>query len=632
MIPPAIVDEVRQTADIVEVISDYLKLQPSGRNYKALSPFTVEKTPSFFVFPDNQIYKCFSTGKAGNIFSFVMEMEKLSFPEAVELVARRSGFDLTRFTEKKNEPKSAHEESLTETLRWAAKFFHGKLSSSEGKTGYAYIETERGLTEKTIKSFGLGYAPDAWDRLFTAAKQAGIPQEHLLDLGLITPNKQKNSWYDTFRNRVIFPIFSVGGQVVGFGGRTLEKDSQTPKYLNSQESKLFEKSKLLYGLHAAKNEIRRKETAILVEGYMDVLALHQAGLTNAVASCGTSLTRYQAKILTRYTSRVLFMYDADPAGQKSMMSGIDILLAENLTPFVIMLPEGDDPDSFVRREGGQQFLQFAEEKMLSFLDFQLRFFMESGNFGQPEIKSKAIRTMVHTIALIPDRIRQELYLQELSKKLDITLTALKELLGSEEAGEEKKRSAVENRRDASPPPKPEAELSVLEKTFLKSLLESTLYGNTVLEFAASHEEMLELPHQVAQQIFAHLIGRYQAIADNSEERIDITTEIGLFSNPASRDLAASLLIEQPVSKKWLEQSNIHADNAKRCLAMFLDAFKNLILEPLVGQKNRLTESIRLENDTEREIELLREKIVLDKKIQKTSRDLKKMITTILENS
>ncbi len=631
MIPPAIVDEVRHTADIVEVISDYLKLQPSGRNYKALSPFTVEKTPSFFIFPDNQIYKCFSTGKAGNIFSFVMEMEKLSFPEAVELVARRSGFDLTRFTEKK-EPKSAHEESLTETLRWAAKFFYGKLASGEGKVGYSYLETERGLTEKTIKSFGLGYAPDAWDHLFTEAKRAGIAQEHLVDLGLITAKKQGNSWYDTFRNRVIFPIFSVGGQVVGFGGRTLEKDSQAPKYLNSQESKLFEKSKLLYGLHAAKNEIRRKETAILVEGYMDVLALHQAGLTNAVASCGTSLTRYQAKILTRYTSRVLFMYDADPAGQKSMMSGIDILLAENLTPFVIMLPKGDDPDSFVRREGGQQFLQFAEEQMLSFLDFQLRFFNESGNFEQPEIKAKAIRTMVQTIALIPDHIRQELYLQELSKKLDITLFALKELLGSKEAEEEKKRSAVESRQDVSPPHKPEAELSVLEKTFLKSLLESTLYGNTVLEFAASHEEMLELPHRVAQQIFAHLIRRYQSIADNPEERIDITTEIGLFSHPESRDLAFGLLIEQPVSKKWLEQSNVHADNAKRCLAMFLDAFKNLILEPLISQKNRLTESIRLENDTEREIELLREKIVLDKKIQKTSRDLKKMITTILENS
>ena len=631
MIPPSIVDEVRQAADIVDIISDYLTLQPAGRNYKALSPFTVEKTPSFIVSPDKQLFKCFSSGKGGNVFNFVMEMEKLSFPEAVELVAKRAGIDISRFTEKK-EHKSAHEESLAETLRWAAKFFHGKLASLEGKTGYSYLATERGLTEKTINSFGLGYAPDAWDHLFTEAVRAGIAQEHLLDLGLITPNKQGKSWYDTFRNRVIFPIFSVGGQVVGFGGRTLEKDSQTPKYLNSQESKLFEKSKLLYGLHTAKNEIRRMETAVLVEGYMDVLALHQAGITNAVASCGTSLTRYQAKILKRYTNRVLFMYDADQAGQKSMMTGIDILLAENLTPFVIMLPQGDDPDSFVRREGRQKFQQFVEEKMLSFQEFQIRFFRESGNFEQPEVKSKAIRSMVQTIALIPDRIRQELYLQELSKKLDITLHALKERLGSEASGQEKRSSSVESRRDVQPQHKPESELSVLEKTFLKALLESTLYGNAVLEFAASHEEMLELPHPEAQQIFTHMINRYKKIANSQEERIDIVTEISLFSNPASRDLASGLLIEQPVSKKWLEQSNVHADNAKRCLAMFLDGFKNLILEPLVCQKNRLTEDIRLENDTEREIALSKEKIILDKKIRKTSLDLKKMITAILENS
>jgi DNA primase len=631
MIPPAIIDEVRQAADIIEIISDYLTLQPSGRNYKALSPFTMEKTPSFVVSPDKQIYKCFSTGKGGNAFSFVMEMEKVSFPEAVELVAKRTGIDISRFTEKK-ELKPAHEESMTETLRWAAKFFHGTLKTDAGKKGSLYLDQERGISEKTIKTFGLGYAPDGWDHLFSEAKRAGISQGHLLDLGLITPNKQRNSWYDTFRNRVIFPIFSVGGQVVGFGGRTLESDPQTPKYLNSQESKLFEKSKLLYGLHAAKNEIRRMENALLVEGYMDVLALHQAGITNAVASCGTSLTRYQAKILKRYTNKVLFMYDADSAGQKSMMTGIDILLAENLTPFVIMLPKGDDPDSFVRREGRQKFLQFAEEQMLSFQDFQIRFFTESGNFEQPELKSTVIRTMVHTIALIPDHIRQELYLQELSKKLAISLPALQELLGSEDAGQEKKRSSVESRRDVPSPRKPDAELSVLEKTFLKALLESTLYGNAVLEFAASHEEMLELPHREAQQIFAHMIRRYKEIADNPEERIDMTTEIGLFSNPASRDLASGLLIEQPVSNKWLEQSNVHADNAKRCLAMFLDAFKNLILEPLVCQKNSLTEKIRLESNTEQEIALSREKIILDKKIRKTSLDLKQMITTILENS
>lgn len=631
MIPPAIVDEVRQAADIVEIISDYLTLQPAGHNYKALSPFTREKTPSFVVSPDKQLFKCFSSGKGGNVFNFVMEVEKLSFPEAVELVARRSGMDISRFTEKK-EQKSAHEESLTETLRWAAKFFRGTLESDAGKLGSIYLAEKRGLSEKTIKTFGLGYAPDAWDHLFTAAKRAGIPQKHLLDLGLISANKQGNSWFDTFRHRVIFPIFSVGGQVVGFGGRTLESDPKAPKYLNSQESKLFEKSKLLYGLHAAKNEIRRMENALLVEGYMDVLALHQAGITNAVASCGTSLTSYQAKILRRYTSRVLFMYDADRAGQKSMMSGIDILLAENLTPFVIILPEGDDPDSFVSREGREKFLRFTEEKMLSFQDFQIRFFRESGDFAEPDLKSRAIKVMTHTIAQIPDRIRRELYLQELSKKLGLTLSALQELLEKEEGATEHKRLSSENRQELPPPGKPAPKISVLEKTFLKALLESTGYGNAVLEFAASHEEMLELPHHEAQEIFIHLIRRYHDIADRPDERIDIASEISSFGTPESRDLASELLIEQPISKKWLEQSNVHADNAKRCLAMFLDAFKNLILEPLVCQKNRLTEDIRLESDTDREIELLREKIILDKKIRKTSLDLKKMITAILEES
>ncbi len=631
MIPPAIIDEVRQAADIVDIVSDYVTLQPSGRNYKALSPFTVEKTPSFIVSPEKQLYKCFSSGKGGNVFSFVMEMEKVSFMEALELVAKRAGIDISRFTKKK-ELQSGQEESQTSTLRWAARLYHETLNREPGKVGREYFSAKRALSDKIMQTFGLGYAPDAWDYLFTEAKRGGIAQEHLLDLGLITANKQKTSCYDTFRNRVIFPIFSVGGQVVGFGGRTLLDDPQTPKYLNSSESKLFEKSKLLYGLHVAKNEIRRLETAILVEGYMDVLALHQAGMTNSVASCGTSLTRYQAKVLHHYTKRVLFMYDADRAGQKSMMSGIDTLLSENVTPYVVILPEGDDPDSFVRREGREKFLQFAEKNMLSFQDFQIRFFMEAGDFAQPDLKSRAIRSMAHTISLVPDRIRRELYLQELSKKLALSLPALQELLNREESATEKKSASFENRRPVPKPQQPATSLSVLEKTFLKALLESTSYGNAVLEFAASHEEMLELRHKEAQEIFTHLIRRYHHIADHPDERIDIASEISSFRNPASRDLASGLLIDPPVSNKWLEQSDVHAENAKRCLAMFLDAFKNLILEPLVNQKNVLTEKIRVENDTEREIELSREKIILDTKIRKTSQELKKMIKSILENS
>ena len=631
MIPHSIVDDVRQAADIVDVISDYLTLQPSGRNYKALSPFTQEKTPSFVVSPDKQIYKCFSTGKGGNVFSFVMEMEKVSFPEAIELVAKRTGIDISRFMEKK-ELNADLEDSRTETLRWAAKFFQKTLENKSGKIGNDYLVTRRALSENTIKTFGLGYAPDSWDSLFNEAMRAGIPQKHLIDLGLITQNKQKNSWYDTFRGRVMFPVFSVGGQVVGFGGRTLVDDPQTPKYLNSPESQLFEKSKLLYGLNTAKHEIRRKERAILVEGYMDVLALNQAGITNAVASCGTSLTRYQAKILQHHTKSVLFIYDADSAGKKSMMTGLETLLAEGITPFIVMLPAGDDPDSFVRREGRDAFLQFAEANKLLFQDFQIRFFMESENFSNPEIKAKAIREMAHTISLIPDRIQQELYLQELSEKLSISQQALKELLGKEMAVKAKKTLSAEKRSSVQPPRQQPANLSVLEKTFLKALLESTAYGNVVLEFAASPEEMLELPHKDAQQIFTHMIRRYHDIAKNPEEHIDITTEISLFSNPESRDLASELLMDPPVSNKWLEQSDVHADNAKRCLTMFLDAFKNLILEPLIHQKIVLTEHIRIEDDTEREIELFKEKIVLDKKIRKTSLDLGKMIASILEKS
>jgi DNA primase len=627
MIPHSVIDDVRQAADIVDIISDYVALQPAGRNYKALSPFTREKTPSFVVSPEKQIYKCFSTGKGGNVFSFIMEMEKVSFPEAVELVAKRTGIDITRFTSSKQQ--GPREESWTETLRWTAKFYHGMLESAEGTKGSTYLREQRGLSDKIIRSFGLGFAPEGWEHLLSASEKAGIPRQHLVELGLITHQKQRNSWYDTFRNRVIFPIFSVGGQVVGFGGRTLSNDAQTPKYLNSSESGIFEKSKLLYGLHAAKNEIRNEETAILVEGYMDVLALHQAGITSAVASCGTSLTHHQAKILHRYTEKILFIYDADPAGKKSMMGGIDILLSEGITPFVVTLPEGDDPDSFVSREGREYFLNYASEHRIPFLDFQIGIFRDTGFLDHTEDKSKAARRIVRSLSLIPDRIAQELYVQELSEKLSIGIQALHEILAFEKNRQDRRNSPPETDRRTAAPQEKRGEISVLEKTFLKALLESTRYGNTVLEFAASHEEMLELPDRTAQEIFSHMIRRYNEIASDPEERIDISTELALFGSRQARDLATGLLMEQPISERWQEKRNTGAEQAKRSLIMFLDAFRNIILEPLVREKNAMLEKIRLESDTNREIELMKEKKVLDEKIIRTTRDLQQMIGHIL---
>ncbi|NTV97935.1 MAG: DNA primase, partial [Chlorobiaceae bacterium] len=579
------------------------------------------------VSPDKQIYKCFSTGKGGNVFSFVMEMEKVSFPEAVELVAKRTGFDISRFTEKKD--KGPQEESWTETLRWTAKFYHGMLSDKSGEKGNTYLREKRGLSEKTIRSFGLGYAPDGWENLLDAAEKGGIPKQHLCDLGLLSHNKQRNSWYDTFRDRVIFPIFSVGGQVVGFGGRTLKSDPQSPKYLNSPESRLFEKSKLLYGLHAAKNEIRQEETAVLVEGYMDVLALHQAGITHAVASCGTSLTQHQAKILHRYTGKVLFIYDADPAGQKSMMTGIDILLSEGITPFVVTLPEGDDPDSFVIREGRENFLQFISEHRIPFLDFQIEILRKAGLLDHTEDKAKAARRMVRSLSLIPDRIAQELYLQELSEKLSIGIQALQEILGIEKNQQQRKKTPLDHNRDTPAPPARPKEISVLEKTFLKALLESTRYGNTVLEFAASHEEMLELPNSEAREIFNHLIRRFNEISSDPDERIDISTELSLFANPEARNLASGLLIEPPVSERWREKTDTDAEKAKISLNMFLDAFRNMILEPLERETRTLLEKIRTESDTVREIELMKEKKLLDERYIRTTRELKEMIGNIL---
>ena len=364
---------------------------------------------------------------------------------------------------------------------------------------------------------------------------------------------------------------------------------------------------------------------------MDVLALHQAGIANAVASCGTSLTRHQAKILQRYASKVLFIYDADPAGRKSMMGGIDVLVAEGITPFVVTLPPGDDPDSFVRREGTDTFLRYAGENRVAFMDFQIRFFSSSGSFEEPDSKARSIGTLARTISLIPDRIRRELYLQELSEKLSVSREALQELTQKETRQNRFRQTDASSRPGIPDENRPACiPVSVLEKTFLKALLESTMYGNAVLEFAASHEEMLELKHPAAQEILSHMIRRYRQSGSSPDEHIDASTEISMFGTPEARDLASGLLIDQPVSSRWQEQPDAERDHARRCLTAFLDAFRNIILEPLRQRKQTVTDTLRRENDNSKAVALQKEVIDLNAAIRKTSEDLGTMIDEILE--
>ncbi|HHE33049.1 MAG TPA: DNA primase [Chlorobaculum parvum] len=579
------IDEVRQSSDIVDIVSDYVRLNPSGRHFKALSPFTQEKTPSFIVSPDKQIYKCFSSGKGGNVFTFIMEMEKVTFPEAVEMLAKRAGVDTSKYQRQKAKQEDKQESSQHETLRWAARMFHQTLESDAGRAAYAYLVGKRGLEAGTIRKFGLGFAPEAWEFLLDTARRDNIPVEQLTALGLVTRHRERNSLYDTFRNRIIFPILTVGGQVAGFGGRTLSNDPQTPKYINSPESAIFEKSKLLYGMHAAKNDIRKQETAILVEGYMDVIAMHQAGFTNTVASSGTALTRYQAKILKRYTSRVLFLYDGDNAGKKSMLAGIDILLSEGLTPWVVLLPGGDDPDSFIRNYGKEAFLEELESKKSSFQDFQLRCYRDAGLMENPDTASKAISAMTKSIALIADHVQKELYLEELSKKLDLSRQTLRKVMASsndDRASRYESRNL--NRQEAAQEPQAgQQPLSVSERTFLEALLESTSYGNEVLDFAASHETMFTLEHPAARAIFTHLVERFRAM-DDKEGHIDITSEISSISMEQARNIAFDILIRLPVSQTVRPSTAELEQHARRCLTHFLVAVKNIMLEPLQKQK------------------------------------------------
>jgi DNA primase len=625
------IDEVRQGTDIIDIVSDYVKLNPSGRHYKALSPFTQEKTPSFIVSPDKQIFKCFSSGKGGNVFTFVMEMEKVTFPEAVELLAKRAGIDVSKYQDATAKQEEKREDSRHETLRWAARLFNSTLESDAGKKAYAYLSANRGLEAGTIRKFGLGYAPDSWDFLLNAAAKEKIPVEHLTELGLLTRHRLKDSLYDTLRHRVIFPIMTVGGQVTGFGGRTLATDPETPKYINSPESATFEKSKLLYGMHTAKDAIRKQETAILVEGYMDVIALHQAGFCNAVASCGTSLTRYQAKILKRYTSRVLFLYDGDNAGKKSMFAGIDILLSEGLTPWVVMLPGAEDPDSFIRTRGKEEFEKVLESEKSSFQDFQIRCYRDAGYMESPDLASKAVSAMTKSIALITDPVQKELYIEELSKKLDISRKTLQKVMTAGNAGPGHGREPhTEKHEEPREAPVQNTPLSVSERTFLEALLESTFYGNEVLAFAASHEQMLRLSNHPAQAIFNHLVARYRTISGDKDAHIDIAAEISSIELPEARDLALDILFRLPVSETSRPNPTETAQHARRCLSHFLIAVKTIVLEPLQKEKQQLLSRLAGGPEKSEEKKLFTRLHELNNQIRSMDQEVTGSINTILE--
>jgi len=497
-ISDATIQEIKNKIDIIDVIGDFVSLKKVGSNYRALSPFTNEKTPSFYVSPSKEIFKCFSSGKGGDAISFVMEVEGINYIEALKYLANKYGIEVQE-EEMTDEQIQAQNErdSLFIVLNFASKYYESLLNDNdEGKSiGLSYFK-ERGFTDKTIQKFGLGYALDQWDGLLKEATSKGYKEEMLLKAGLVLKNDQGRV-YDRFRGRVIFPIHNVSGKTIAFGARTLRSDKKEPKYINSPETEVYHKSDVLYGIHQAKQAIRNEDTCYLVEGYTDVISLHQAGVENVVASSGTSLTTEQIKLISRYTKNITVLYDGDNAGIKASFRGIDMILENDLDVKAVVFPEGEDPDSFSKTMDSEAFRQYLQTEAQDFITFKTNILTDGGQSIDPSQKVKVIREVVESVALIPDGIKRSVYIKSCADQLDIAEQVLISELNKILIQRKKKDQQAERYQQQAEKPLPSLEQEesseikitsfYVEKECLRMLVN---YGNEAFDEEVSIGEFI----------------------------------------------------------------------------------------------------------------------------------------------
>ena len=414
-IPENKIEEIRSAANIVDIISEFISLRKRGKNFIGLCPFHTEKTPSFTVSEDKQIFHCFGCHSGGNVFKFLMDYEKISFVEAIKSVADRLGIQV-EYEDQQNPEKQSEQEILYDINDVAAKYFSNILQNeNEGEIGRKYFH-RRKIKSQTIRAFQLGYAPSKRDAFVEYAKNR-IDLDRALQLGLIGKGNEGNL-FDKFSGRVIFPIDSPNGRVVGFGGRILEKNEYAAKYLNSPESIIYSKGKILYGLSHAKDEIRRLNKVIMVEGYMDLISLFQYGIKNVVAVSGTALTDDQVLLLSRYTKNVVLLFDADIAGVKASMRSIEILLRKDFEIRIVSLPKGEDPDSYVNQFGKEKFDELIK-LAVSFHEYQTALYETEGYFTDSSRSAEAVRSLVKSLSFIDDELKRNFYIKNISKKFGL---------------------------------------------------------------------------------------------------------------------------------------------------------------------------------------------------------------------
>jgi len=492
MITQQTIDRVFEAARVEEVIGEFVQLKKAGSNFKGLSPFTDERTPSFMVSPVKQIWKDFSTGKGGNAISFLMEHEHYSYPEAIKYLAKKYNIEIEETEQSDEEKQQLNErESMFLVSKFAKDYFHElMLTSQEGKAiGLSYFK-ERGFREDTIKKFELGYAKDAWSNFTDAALKKGYELKYLATTGLTIVKGEKK--FDRFKGRVLFPIHSMSGRILGFGGRILTNDKKAAKYLNSPESDIYHKSKILYGIYHAKKEIAKQDNCFLVEGYTDVISFHQSGIENVVASSGTALTPDQIRLIRRLTQNITVLFDGDAAGIRASIRGIDLILEQGMNVKVVTFPEGEDPDSFAKSHSDAELKTYLDETAQDFINFKVSLLMKDTK-NDPVKKAGLIRDIVTSISKIPDSIQREVYIQECARIMEIServlFSELAQLISKKQQEVVKKpqknNPSFEVVKEEKTTQKEIDSLYILEREIIRILL---LFGNEEIEFTDLVEE------------------------------------------------------------------------------------------------------------------------------------------------
>ncbi|EJF35787.1 DNA primase [Capnocytophaga sp. oral taxon 335 str. F0486] len=629
MISKNTIDKVYDQMRVEEVIGDFVQLKRAGSNYKGLSPFSNERTPSFMVSPVKQIWKDFSSGKGGNAIAFLMEHEHFTYPEAIRYLAKKYHIDIEETQQSSEEKAQADErESLYIVSEYAQQYFQDTLFNTEaGKAiGMTYFK-ERGFTEETIQKFRLGFSPDEWTAFTDNALAKGYQLEFLEKTGLTIVNGDRK--FDRFKGRVMFPIHSMSGRVLGFGGRILTNDKKQAKYLNSPESEIYHKSKVLYGIFFAKQAIAKADNCYLVEGYTDVIQMHQKGIENVVASSGTALTQDQIRLIHRLTPNITVLYDGDAAGLRASIRGVDLILEQGMNVKVCTFPEGDDPDSFARKTAYEDLVLYLENNASDFIRFKASLLMQEAQ-NDPIKKAETIRDMVESISKIPDLIKREVYVRECATIMDISEQVLFSTLAQilkkdfyEGQKVERKQSTMQVVQTPEETQKRTVNrLEVLEHDLIKILLskgnEDCVFTDTILveeENGDLKEKQVQQTLKVYEKVFLELQEDEIEFANPDFKQI-YDQLMTMFQEDASYDvsrLANELPVElsAKVSDLEMEDEFRHLDNwLKRDIVakekdrdlnrIISDIILNIRLLLIMHLINNLAEKVRTEiTDEER---------------------------------